>query len=151
MFDDMFDAVIPCFTACPCLHECLRLVIATWFAHTQKCEELSREKRYQKAEQALRSCSFMLTKSSRKFPSIAYMTRGNCARACLKASQFIDMSCIEKQLQSECHTGKNSHRCLDMFRAAPSIVKNFRVLWASLPRVTRLDFLYKLVRESRLA
>ena len=91
-------------------------MIAAWFAHTQKCQELSREKRYQKAEQALRSCSFMLTKSSRKFPAIAYMTRGNYARACLKASQFIDICCIEKQLKSECHTGKNSHRCLDMFR-----------------------------------
>ena len=111
-------------------------------------EELSSEKRYQKAEKALRSCSFLLTKSSRKFPAIAHMTRANYARACLKASQFIDMDCIKKQIESDCHTGKQPHGCLNIFRASPSIVRNFRILWASLPRVLRLEFLYKLVRET---
>ena len=51
-------------------------------------EELSSEKRYQKAEKALRSPSFLLRKSSRRFPAIAHMTRANYARACLKGSQL---------------------------------------------------------------
>ena len=110
-------------------------------------QELSREKRYQKAEHALRSCAFMLTNSSKKFPGIAHMTRSSYARACLKAEQYIDLGCITRELETDCHTGRSRHECLNIFRATPSIVRNFRILWASLPRVQRLEYVYKLIRE----
>lgn len=82
-------------------------------------QELSQEA-YQKAERALRSCSYLLTKSSGKFPAIAHMTRASYARACLKACQFIDLDCIVKDMETDCHAGKNRHQCMDMFKSSPS-------------------------------
>ena len=76
------------------------------------------------------------------------MTRGSYARACIKASQFIDLNCIAQELKADCHIGKVPHHCFDMFRDHLSIVRNFRILWASLTRVQRTEYIYKLIRET---
>ena len=59
----------------------------------------------------------------------------------VKTAQAISNVDVETQLQSKCSRGKNAHRCFDPFRDSPNIVRNWRVLWHSLPAGLRRESL----------
>ena len=47
----------------------------------------------------------------------------------------------------ECSKGSTPHRCLALFRENVGIVRNFRILWASIPKYQRMELLIQLLKE----
>jgi hypothetical protein len=94
--------------------------------------------RYQKAERALRAGSYLLSR-----PNLKGQPCGNLARKTMKMYYLLDPSTILKDVNAVCSRGQQQHACKDLFKESPSLVRNWRVLWASLPRQTRQDQLLK--------
>ena len=44
---------------------------------------------------------------------------------------------ILSHINQDCNRGHQHHACKDIFKANPKLVKNWRALWASLPREAR--------------
>ena len=63
------------------------------------------------------------------------------AIAYVKTAQAISKDDVETRLLATCSRGKNAHLCFDTFRSNPNIVRNWRVLWHSLPAGLRRESL----------
>ena len=46
------------------------------------------------------------------------------------------------------HSSSQAHTCLDPFKAQPGLVRNFRILWNSMPTALRREALTRMFRES---
>lgn len=101
-------------------------------------EDMSSEKRYKRAERALKVAPAFLN---------ANMSRTRRMAKALRCDYFCSCDTVSKVLTQECSKGKQPHNCLTFFRENPGIVKNFRVLWASLPKGQTLELLMNLLRE----
>ena len=101
-------------------------------------EDMSSEKRYQRAERALKAAPAFFD---------ANVSRNRRMAKALRCDYFCSPDTISKVLTQDCSKGKQPHNCLTFFQQNPGIVKNFRVLWASLPKGHRLELLMKLLRE----
>ena len=57
---------------------------------------------------------------------------------------------IACSISCTCARGKNPHWCLDPFRANPSSVRTWRIMWRSLPAPMRRETLIKLYQHKRV-
>ena len=69
-------------------------------------------------------------------------------RHSLRFQAYCDLANISKAISEECSKGKASHECLCLFRQAPQLVRNFRLLWASLPKPERFEKLIKFMKDT---
>jgi hypothetical protein len=65
----------------------------------------------------------------------------------MRVSACTSLPIIEEHLQEPCQQGATSHACLDAFRSSPGVVRNWRLLWLSLPRHVRRESLLDLFRR----
>ena len=69
-------------------------------------------------------------------------------RHSLRFQAYCDLANISKAISEECSKGKASHECLCLFRQTPQLVRNFRLLWASLPKPERFEKLIKFMKDT---
>ena len=66
----------------------------------------------------------------------------------LESQVLLDMDALQEMLQQPCEKHATKHACMDRFRANPNLVRNWRVLWKSLPAPMRREALIELVSRS---
>jgi hypothetical protein len=101
----------------------------------QASDSMLPHQKYQKAEQLLRagySCGTM-----RYCPQL----RAKRMQHIMRVSATTSLSHIEKRLAESCSQGSTSHPCLTVFRANPGMVRNWRLLWWSVPTHRRHELL----------
>lgn len=108
---------------------------------------MPKEMKYQKADQALRSARFVLH-GPKDSPMIFNQSTSTRMRQSLRFQAFCSLEKINATIMEPCSKGAMPHECLVMFRENPQLVKNFRILWASLPKPTRIESIIKLIKES---
>ena len=81
-------------------------------------------------------------------PMIFNGSRAARAKQSQRYSAYCSLELITKTISEPCGKGNWPHECLNMFRETPQLVRNFRILWASLPRTSRHEMLIKLLRET---
>ena len=92
--------------------------------------------RYQRAERALKSSSYLLNESGLQSKHSADVVKKTIKMSCL-----LDQKTIEQHTATSCSRGSQEHPCKILFRENPKLVKNWRILWASLPKQVRLNHL----------
>lgn len=106
-------------------------------------EALPQANKYQRAERALRSCKTILGTDC---PMVFNQSRAARMRHSLRFQAYCDVTNINNAISQECSKGQVSHECLNMFRQTPQLVRNFRLLWGSLPKPERFEKLIKLMQ-----
>ena len=66
----------------------------------------------------------------------------------VQAHLMLDIDNIKKRLAADCSRHGKKHHCLDNFRACPSIVRNWQVLWRSLTPALRRESLVRMFAAS---
>ena len=66
-------------------------------------------------------------------------------------SHVLAVEDIEEKLAFPCWRGRVSHECFTPFRAQPGLVRNWRILWRSMPASTRREALLEMFRRSLVA
>ena len=103
---------------------CLHQLGAECAAH----ENLPQALRYQRAERAIRLglsgalVRFKPSHRAQKMKSISHL------------AHTISMDQITAALAKTCEQGAESHGCLTAFRSNPGVVRNWRILWNSMPK-----------------
>jgi hypothetical protein len=80
--------------------------------------------------------------------TISPMEKKNYLTAALDINQSCSIKLIEDLLQKPCWKNCSPHACLEEFKANPTAVRNWRLLWHSLPRCTRSEHLIRAMEES---
>lgn len=62
----------------------------------------------------------------------------------MRASASTSIPVIEEMLAQPCQQGGTAHACLDSFKGCPGAVRNWRLLWWSMPRSRRNECLIEL-------
>ena len=60
-----------------------------------------------------------------------------------------DINAIKSTLEKPCWNNQKAHPCLDAFKHHPHAVRNWRMLWASLPRTRRAELMIKLCNQQQ--
>ena len=60
-----------------------------------------------------------------------------------------DINAIKSMLEKPCWKNHKAHSCLDAFKGLPHAVRNWRMLWASLPRTRRAELMIKLRNQEQ--
>ena len=103
-------------------------------------KDLPMHKKYQRAETALKTAHIFLKTN---------LSRRDRAAKAVRCEKFCDMPTIANIISLDCAKGNAKHECLRIFRENPGIVRNFRVLWCSLPRSQRMECLIQLLKEAK--
>jgi len=104
-------------------------------------QDLEQPLRYQRSERRLRAG--MMGK-----PRTAKLA--DAAAASVSVQAFTSKGSVDNILGSRCWAHGQPHQCLDQFKAMPSAVRNWRILWVSLPKPVRKEFLAKALRQGVL-
>jgi len=70
--------------------------------------------------------------------------RGECVAVQRETKNSLDLPSIQKQLDVPCWDNESPHSCLQIFQEHPSAIRNWRLLWFSLPKCTRKELLMKM-------
>lgn len=110
---------------------------------------MNKQLKYQRAEMALKAVASLATSSGHSVVS-GCLTRSAVAKSLMAAESFLSVTAIEQAVHQQCSRGRLPHACLDNFRSNPGIVRNWRLLWKSLPRYRRDELLMQLLRSGKL-
>jgi len=65
----------------------------------------------------------------------------------LEVAAFASSSVVEKALSKDCSQGAAPHECLTAFRECPAAVRNWRVLWVSMPKSSRYQLVLQMMNK----
>lgn len=94
------------------------------------------EKRFQRARAYLKNAGIISPLEKTAYLATAGEINGCC-----------DINNIKQTLQKRCWINQSPHMCLEAFKDNPQVVRNWRLLWHSLPRSTRAELLIKLFNQ----
>ena len=103
-------------------------------------DHMQMQLKYQRAERALKAGH------SQSLTRFCPQRRAQRVQHIMKMSASTSLPVITEILQQQCQQGNAVHACLDSFRTNPAAVRNWRLLWWSLPRHVRQEALLKLFR-----
>ena len=77
--------------------------------------------------------------------------RATTALEDIKVFKDIHMGAISSALEKGCGRWEKPHKCLNQFKANPDLMRNWRVLWYSLPPAMRRESLLVMCKEAQKA
>ena len=87
-------------------------------------------------------CSHTSLKSKKRLPKPLLMEYD-------QTHQALDIRGIREKLMMPCWRNSTPHTCLDVFKDQPNVVRNWRVLWHSLPASKRRETLIALMNDKK--
>jgi len=99
--------------------------------------------KYQKAERALKSSTYLLSDDA-----LPMKSRSEGAQKTLKMCVLLDPKTIKTHIEASCSRGSQEHACKNLFKENHNLVKNWRILWASLPKQSRMSHLMSAISKT---
>lgn len=103
-------------------------------------QEMDKHRRYQRAERIMRAGICRCTTESRRTAGWLQTTMAQCAA--------MSQARAEHDLQKQCWSKQKPHTCISQFANAPAAVRNWRILWFSLPPGRRQTLLLEAFKHS---
>ena len=100
-------------------------------------DKMSSHSKYRRPELLYRASLCVATRDVRPAAQLRHATY---------VSYFTSSQVIEATLAKDCAQGTTAHECMTAFKADPHVVKNWRILWTSMPKNTRYELVLQMMR-----